>query len=75
MQAPRVACSRPRDHQLFNSNRDFTFERKEIASKIFSKKEVARGIVLYLTISLYETQRSIEAGPLALRKRAVWSTE
>jgi len=31
--------------------------------------------VLYVTISLYEMQRSIEAGPIALLERAVWSTE
>jgi len=32
-------------------------------------------MVIYLTISQYEVQLTIEAGPFALGKRAAWSTE
>jgi hypothetical protein len=48
--------------------------QRKLALKNFEKK-FACGLVLYLTKSLYEMQRSIEAGLFALGKRAVWSTE
>src|ERR1051326_5262419 len=73
MRAGRVGNRTAPNHRIY-SQRDLAFGRRKLARKNFLKKTCSE-IVLYLTISLYETQRAIEAGPLALGKRPVWSTE
>jgi hypothetical protein len=52
VRAPRVAVIAGSRSPIFQSKKDFTFERKEIASKNFGKKSCMWNsvIVIYITI-------------------------